>query len=259
MPIAAAQRVLQSLLLIGSFCVAAKLYRAGLWRRYPVFFVYFLLRVPNFTWPLLINTSSTAYLWAFVITEPGFAGVHVLLIAELYRLILDRYAGLKSMARWAVFAATAVSVFLSVLALLPHFTPAMPQQSKLLGYVFAFERGIDFSLVVFILLLLLFLSRFPIALSRNVLRHAAIFTVYFLSSTFALLLYAIWGIRLRAEINLIFTTTSLLCIAAWLSLLSPAGENVEVRLPVLGPGDEEQILRNLDVINATLLRISRKA
>lgn len=258
MPTAAIQQFVSILLLIGSALMAAKLYGSGLWRKYPVFFAYFVLRVPNSVWPLVVNDESQVYFWLWLVTSPVFVVFYVLLVAELYRLILDRYRGLETMGRWAVYASTAVAVLISVLALLPHFTPAMPQRSRHLGYEYALERGIDFSLVMFILLLLLFLSRFPIPLSRNVLVHAAIFSLYFLTAALGLLLHALWGINLSAELSLFLSCMSLVCVTAWLLLLNPAGESVQARLPVFGSGDEERILRNLDAVNAALLRVSRK-
>jgi len=258
MPTAAIQRFVSILLLIGSVLMVAKLLRSGLWHKYAVFFAYFVLRIPNSVWPLVVNDESPLYFWLFLITSPLFVFFYVLLVAELYRLILERYRGLDTLGRWAMYTATAASVLVSVLALLPHFTPAMPQSSKHLGYEFALERGIDFSLVVFILLLLLFLSRFPIPLSRNVLVHAAIFSVYFLTAALGLLLHALWGINLSAEVNLFLGGASLLCVVGWLVLLNPAGENVQAHLPVFGSGDEERILRGLDTVNAALMRASRR-
>ncbi|HEY9141465.1 MAG TPA: hypothetical protein VIN93_11270 [Bryobacteraceae bacterium] len=258
MPTATIQQYVQILLLLGSALVAAKLYRNGLWRKYPIFFAYFVLRVPNFVWPLMVDTGSPVYLWLFLVTSPVFVIFYVLLVAELYRLILKKYRGMETMGRWVMYTASAASVVLSVLALLPRFTPAMPQRSRDLGYEYALERGIDLSLVVFILLMLLFLSRFPIPLSRNVVVHAAIFTLYFLAAALGLLLHALWGINLSAELSLSLSCVSLLCVGAWLLLLNPAGENVPAHLPLLGSGDEEKILRELDAVNAALLRVSRQ-
>ena len=252
------QQLVEILLLVGSAAVAAKLYRQGLWRKYRVFFAYFVFRVPNSAWPLLVNDASPVYFWLWLITEPVCVAFYILVVAELYRLILDKYRGLGTLGRWAMYAASAASVLVSVLALLPHITPAMPQSSRLLGYEYAFERGIDFSLVVFILLLFLFLSRFPIPLSRNVLVHAAIYSLYFLTSTVGFLLHALWGIRLSAEVNLFVSAASLVCVAGWLWLLNPAGETVSAHLPVFASGDERRILLQLDTANAALLRASRK-
>jgi hypothetical protein len=250
--------LVEILLLIGSALVATRLYSNGLWRKYRVFFAYCVLRVPNFVWPLVVSDQSPVYFWLFLISSPVFVLLYVLLVAELYRLILEKYRGLETLGRWAMYAATAVSVLISALALLPHITPAMPQSSRVLGYEFALERGVDFSLVLFILLMLLFLSRFPVPLSRNVLVHAAIFSLYFLTSAVGLLLHALWGIRLSAEVNLFLSAASLLCVAGWLWLLNPAGETVPAHLPVFGSGDEQRILLQLDAANSALLRASRR-
>jgi len=258
MPIAVIQRFVSILLLVGSAATAAKLFRSGLWRKYRVFSFYFVFRIPNSIWPLVVGDESPVYFWLFLITSPVFVIAYVLVVAELYRLILEKYRGLQTMSRWAMYLATGLSVLLSVLALLPHFTPAMPQSSRLLGYEYAIERGIDFSLVVFILLLLLFLSRFPIPLSRNVVVHAGIFSLYFLTAALGLLLHALWGIRLSEEVNLFLSGTSLVCVAAWLTLLNPSGELVRAPLPVFGFGDEGRVLRNLDTVNAALLNVSRR-
>jgi hypothetical protein len=74
------------------------------------------------------------YFWLWLITSPVCLVFYVLLVAELYRLILEKYRGLETLGRWAMYAATAVSVLISALALLPHITPAMPQSSRVLGY-----------------------------------------------------------------------------------------------------------------------------
>jgi len=47
-------------------------------------------------------------------------------------------------------------------------------------------------------------------------------------------------------------------VAGWLWLLNPAGETVQAHLPVIGSGDEQRILLQLDTLNAALLRASRK-
>ena len=258
MPTPFLQQLVEVLLVAGSVLVVAKLCYTGLWRKYRVFFAFFVLRVPNSTWPLLVSDRSPVYFWLWLITEPVFVLFYVLLVAELYRLILDKYRGLETLGRWAMYAATALSVLISALALLPHITPAMPQGSRVLGYEFALERGVDFSLVLFILLMLLFLSRFPVPLSRNVLVHAAIFSLYFLTSAVSLLLHALWGIRLSAEVSLFLSAASLVCVAGWLWLLNPAGETVPAHLPVFASGDEQRILLQLDAANSALLRASRR-
>ena len=48
------------------------------------------------------------------------------------------------------------------------------------------------------------------------------------------------------------------CALAWFFLLSRNGEEARVKLPWIGPEQEERILCQLDSLNATLLKAGRK-
>src|ERR1700733_3918450 len=153
--------------LLGSALLAIKLFKTGLWRRYRIFFWFSCVRVADSIWPLFFTkTSSLAYLHIWMLTQPVLWLFHILLVAELYRLILEGHRGIYSLGRWAMYGATVVAVGISILSLLPHFTPRTPQQSRYLGLEFAVNRGIDFALAIFLILILLFLTQFPIKLSR---------------------------------------------------------------------------------------------
>jgi hypothetical protein len=145
-----------------------------------------------------------------------------------------------------------------VLSLVPHITPATPQESTIMGYILATERGVDFSLAIFILLILLFLSRYPVPLSRNVVVHSVVFSLFFLSNTLVMLLYSVFGLHVNSEINLFLMGICSACMVAWLVLLNAKGEKVRVSTLHFGRGDEERILHQLDSLNDTLLRASHK-
>jgi len=155
-----------------------------------------------------------------------------------------------------MYCATAISVTVSLLSLLPRITPAMPQQSRIMGYLYATERGVDFSLALFILLILLILSRYPVPLSRNVAVHAVVYSIFFLSDTLGLLLHNVFGLNLLRAINLFLMGISSACVVAWLVLLNAKGEEVQWSTMQFGRGDEERILLQLDSLNKTLLRAS---
>jgi hypothetical protein len=87
--------------------------------------------------------------------------------------------------------------------------------------------------------------------------HAAVFSLYFISNTLIFLARALFGLRFNETASAFLLAISVLCVYAWLLLLSPHGEEVRVQLPHLGPEHEERILRQLDAINATVLRVSR--
>src|SRR5258707_865753 len=133
------------------------------------------------------------YMWTT--TQPLFWLFYVLTVVELSRLVLERYKGLYSIFRVAVIVSTVVSVTVSALSLIPKIKPTSPQRSKILGLFLVSERGLELSLALFIILILLFLSRYPVVLSRNVRAHAVIYAVYFLANTMGLLIRSLWGLR----------------------------------------------------------------
>ena len=241
----------------GSLATAAKLFWTGLFRRYSFFFVYLLFRLVSSFIPFLLDFRSKLYLRVFLVEEPISWILFVLMVLELYRLILERHRGLYTLGRWAMYFAMVVSILVSILSLLPKIRPSMGSEDRLLGYTIAAERGIYLSLATFLVLILLFLTRYPVPLSRNVIVHAAVFSLYFISNTLIFLARALFGLRFNETASAFLLAISVLCVYAWLLMLSPHGEEVRVQLPHLGPEHEERILRQLDAINATVLRVSR--
>ena len=254
MTIAALVSFLKAVSLLGSGLTAYKLYRSGLYRRYPIFFTYFVFRVLNGTWPFLLDIKSPAYLKVWMLTEPFLWTFYILVVFELYRLVLEKYKGLYTLGRWAMYVGIVVSAAVSALTLVLKIKPSAPQRSNLLGYFLVTERGIDLSLAIFILLILFFLSRYPVALSRNVRLHATLYSVYFLSNTFGLLMRGLFGLHLADLVDLLLMGATTGCMIAWLFLLNPAGEQAADKLPRLSGEHERHLLTQLDAVNAALLK-----
>jgi hypothetical protein len=247
--------------ILGSALVVIKLYSSGLYRRYRIFFAYFIFRLPYLTFSWIRyhqGPGSRAYLDLFLYTEPVVMLFYILVVLELYRLVLERYEGLYTLGRWAMYLAIVVSVSISVLTLLPKITPSTPEPSKNLFREIAVERGVDLSLVLFILLIVLFLGRFPVPLSRNVIVHTGIYAVFFLSNTLALLLRTLFTVTIGPALNVTVVGVAAACSIVWWLLLSAQGEAVHAGMPHLGPGSEEHVLRQLDALNATLLKVSHQ-
>jgi hypothetical protein len=249
---------LKAVLFVGSVLMGLKLYRTGLYRRYPIFFAFFIFRIPNSIWPLFLEVSSPLYQKLWVLTEPVEFGFYVLIVVELYKLILEKYKGLYSLGRWALYVSLAISVAISAISLLPRINPSMPQRSKVMFYVLATERGIQTGLAIFIVLILCFLSFFPVKLSRNVRMQALVFSIFFLSNTFTLLMRTLFGHRLQDEMNTILMGVTAGSIVAWLALLSVAGEEVPQTPVLYGQEHESRLLTHLDSLNAALLRASNR-
>jgi hypothetical protein len=179
-------------------------------------------------------------------------------VVELCRLVLTGHRGIYSLLRWAMFASVIIAVGISILSLLPKIQPRMNLDTRVLGFWFATQRGLDFALAIFLLLILFVLSRYPMRLSRNVLLHAALYTIFFFEGalTTFLRVLAVSGPQLRV-INLWMAGLSALCIFAWVFLLSPRGERTP-SLPPISPRHEQHALRQLEALNATLLKVAIK-
>jgi hypothetical protein len=251
-------RFLELILLVASALVALKLYRTGLYRLYPVFFAYFIFRVPNNIWPLLLDIRSLEYLKVWIVADVIALTFYILLVRELYRLVLEKYKGLYTLGRWAMYLAMALSVAISAVSLLAKIKPNAPQRSVVLTYVYAADRGINTALVIFIVLLLLFLSRYPVRLSRNVRVYAVIYSIFFLSNTFQLLMRALFGLHMADAFEVVHLSVATLCELAWLLLLTPEGAKTASVPTALGPQYEHRLLTQLDSLNAALLKVGRR-
>jgi hypothetical protein len=257
MPVATLAHLIQVVSFFGSVLVAFRLYTSGLYRQYPVFFAYFLFRIPDSIWPLLLSSRSNTYFYLWIATEPFTWIFQVLVVLELYRLILSKHRGLYTLGRWAMYVGVGVSVVLSILSLIPKFTPSIPQRSRVMGYYLGAERGVTLGLAIFLVVMIFFLSRYPVPMSRNLMVHAGVFSIFFFSNYLAWLLRSVFGITVNVQVSLSVSAISAVCTFAWFFLLTAKGEEVPASLPSFGAEYEQRALEQLNALNATLLKISR--
>jgi hypothetical protein len=131
------------------------------------------------------------------------------------------------------------------------------QNSAIAGFELKAEARLDLALVLFILLIIWFLSRYPIRLNRNVVVHTVIYSVFFFANSLVLVFW-LFQIRIVDVVNTSLMGIASACAVAWWIGLSPKGEEVQVHLPSLGPGAEQRVLQQLEALNATLLKASHK-
>jgi hypothetical protein len=258
MPSADLSRILQLISLLGAAFLADRLFTTGLWRHYPIFFWYFVFRVPNTLWPLVIKNGTHLYEDTWIITEPISWAFHVLVVVELCRLVLNRHRGIYSLLRWAMYGSVAIAISISIVSLLPKIKPRMSFDTRLVGIYVATQRGIDFAIALFLLLILFFLSRYPVRLNRNILVHSALYTIFFFGGALAMFLRTLLGTPAAPTTNLVLELLSAACIFAWVIFLTPKGEEVKASFLGLNSRHEQHALRQLETLNATLLKVSRK-
>jgi hypothetical protein len=246
-------------ILVSSGLASIKLWRTGLYRRYRALFCYlidrFLFYLIILFWLSDIRTGAYQKFWA--ISTPLSWVLSVFLVLELYSLVLEKHKGLSTLGRWLQYAGLTLSVLISGLALLPQIQSGRAQRSGILFYYYAIERGVDFSLLIFLLFILFWLTRYPVPLSRNVLVHSVVYSTLFLSNTLGLLTRVFFGFQLSRSVSTFMMGVFACCTLIWLVFLNEKGEEVRLSVPRFGPEQEQRILSQLDALNSTLLKVSR--
>jgi len=248
---------LQLAAVLGSVLTVSTLHKTGLYRRYRIFFFYFIFRISLGICAVALDVKSNVYQYFWVSTVVISWAFYVLVVRELCGLVLERYSGLKTLGRWFMYLATVVSLMLSVLSLLPRLTQATPQRSRILYYIYAIDRGVTLSLAIFLVVMVFLLSRYPVRLPRNVMIHVVLYTIFFLSSSMTMLLKSVFGLKVYTTVDTALMALSGACGFAWFCLLSEKGEEATVSLPNMNSLREEHLLSQLDSLNQTLLKSAK--
>jgi hypothetical protein len=246
--------VIQVASILGSLLLVLKLIRSGLYRRYPFFFSFCLIRIPYFIIVLLIDVRSDTYFFVWLAGNPVYWILYFLIVRELVGLILEKYSGLKNLGRWFMYGSMGVSLIVSILSILPKINPTISARSQVMGYVFAIDRGVTASLAVFLVVLLALLSRYPVRLQRNLVVHSFLFTTFFIANSLTMLMRGLFGVRVFDSVDVAFNVVGSACGFAWFWLLSAKGEEVTVHVHKVDSRREEALLSQLNYLNETLLK-----
>lgn len=238
--------------------VALRLYYLGLHRIYRGFFAYLIFQTSRSLILLPLNPRSGTYGHFYALTVPLLWLMYVFVVIELYSLILRQYRGIYTLGRWALYGALAISLGMSIMTLIPTWRNA-PEPYRILYISTILDRGVTIGLVLFIFLIMVFLSLYPVPLSRNLIAHAIIYTVFFLSGSMAMLIRVLAGHQSTRAVNILLQCIGAACYVAWIFALTPQGERKIVTLRHdWKPADERRLIDQLNSLNATLLRAGRK-
>jgi len=238
--------------------LVARLAFSRLYRVYKWFFLYLCFQIARSLVLLPFPSNRGTYALIFLITQPITWLLYILVVLELYALALRNHPGIASLSRWTLSAALVVAVGLSAITLKVDLSrPA--DRYRALVYYSVVERGLVFSLVLFLLLITLFLLWYPVSIRRNVVLHASVYSIYFLSISAALFIRNIVGYQLTPAVNIVFVFLDCACLGMWISFLNRRGEE---RLLIVRrkwqAQDEERLAKQLDALNEVLLRHPRQ-
>lgn len=237
---------------------AVRLYSIGLHKVYRYFFIYLIFQVFRSLVLAPFDPNSDKYAWIYLFLEPFVWLSYVLVVLEVYSLVSRNYRGIYTVGRWALYASMSVSALISIAVLIPSWL-RLYQPSPMQFFLPMVERGLAFSLVLFLFFILLLLSWYPIPLSRNLLIHCTVYAVFFLGDAAMIMIRNLVSWESYDTVNTIFLALWGCCYAAWILLLTRAGENrmIVVRHDIRA-ADEERLITQLNAINSTLLRTARR-
>ena len=251
------EQCVQCVTLLLTLATIFRLYASGLHRKYRFFFWYLIFSFLQAGGSLLLGSRSKAYFWAWLAAEPVVWFFYIQVVLELYWLILQDYKGIYTMGRWLVQAVFLISVAISTVSLLSSWNSVL--SSRILLYYTMIERGVVFSLVIFLLLMLVSVAWYPVPLSRNVMVYCVVYSIYFLSNTMGLLALNLTGQHITPLVNDAMSVVTALCFVAWLFLLNARGEGKKMVLRLKWNEEHEKRLTDqLSAINSALLRAARK-
>ncbi|HXN49850.1 MAG TPA: hypothetical protein VN893_24575 [Bryobacteraceae bacterium] len=251
----------------GYLVLYLRLRRQKLHRVYRIFAAYVLFRavrsVALVTLPRLwyaahhqqyLPYANNAYGWIWALTEPVVWILQVLVVLELYALVFQNHKGIASLGRWTVLAGLTMATVLSSMTLPSELSHSAEKFAILRCYSLA-NRGLDASMVIFLLFITAFLVWFPVPLNRNVVLYSMVYALYFIVGTLAELAANLGGLALWDAVNLAVNSVDLACLALWIVFLNRSGEAKTVVFSHTWTTQHEELLmRQLEAINASLLR-----
>ena len=254
----AAHRWLWTVAICAYAILLLKLSRHRLCGTYRFFCCYLGFRAARSVLLSSLPFNTNAYGWVWVLSSPVIWLLYVLVVLELYSLVLRNYKGIATLGRWTLMGALGISILLSALSLVADMSNRA-ERYPVFVYLNAIERGVISSLVIFLLLITGFLTWYPVPLSRNVIVHSIVYSIYFLSMTMGLLVRNVAGLEIHNAVNLILLGVTVCCLLVWILFLNRQGEQTTVVLRQhWRPEQEEQLVGRLGAINAMLLRSARK-
>lgn len=230
-----------------------RMWRSGLHRKYVYFFTYLLLALVQSAILGALPYGTVTYGYAWLATEAPIVCFYALIAVECYTKIFSSLPGIKSLSRRYIKLSLVVALLCALLLLEFEKTP-----TKVFAYFLTFESSVVLSVVIFVLLITAYLVYYPVPLTRNVIVYSVGYAVYFLTKAAALFVRNI-GSQWNRPVNTLLIAVSTGCLIFWLFGLIRRGETQSLVIGhKWGSGDEERLLSQLQAINASLSRASRK-
>jgi hypothetical protein len=236
----------------------ARLFYLNLVKRLPALFAYLaFVGLIDLGFGLL-DTRSAIYFWAYLVLEPVKCVLGIVAVRELLILTFHNYPGIRSLGRWIMYGGIGIALTFSLL--LTGFFWGGSAQGRAHSHRFYLDvsqRSVIFTLALVILAILLFLSRYPLQLSRNILVSGTFFSILFLSEASQLLLDSLAPKLYNLYVDWAQSIFVSICLVAWATLLVPEVERARTRVRFT-TSQEDQLLEQLHSLNHIMTRAARR-
>jgi hypothetical protein len=251
-------RLLVILSLVAYAILLLRLRSAGLTTTYRWFCGYVAAQFLRTLVLFLIPPRTNVYGWIFLLTQPVLWLFYSMTVNELYALVLTNYSGIARFGRRALQYALLAAILISS-ATLAADVAAESEAYRLLRAANVMERALVSTLLIFLLLMAVFVTVYPVELSRNLVVHTIVFALYFFSKNVGLLLRNVLGPAATRTVSASFGAAACLCLFAWIISMNRKGQTRLISFRrVWRDEDERRLLDKLEELNGTLVRSGRK-
>jgi len=244
---------------VGAAVAAVRLFAVRLGARQPGLLAFLVYVAVNSVLLSLFPPDSIEYFWVYVVSAPVGWVVSIWAVREIISLAMAAYPGIRTACRWTMYAAVAVSSFVSLL-ITAAFWRGSGSAQRGLYYLLITERSVLFSLAVVIVSLLLFLSYYPIRLHHNQYVSCGFFSAIFLSQAVQQLFDSLAPNFYSRISDVAQLGVETLCLCGWALLLrreetvaEPPVEKLSVSRP-----EAAHLLEQLQTMDKFLSRAGRR-
>lgn len=226
-------------------------------RRFPALLAYLVfLAVIDLDLGLLY-TGSVFYFWTYVVLESLKWIFSIFAIRELFALAFHSYPGIRTAGRWAMYAGVGLALGISLLTTRFLWSGGVRGRSAPLFYFEVSQRSVVFTLAFVIVTILLFLSKYPLHLSRNTLTSCVFFSVLFLSEALRLAVDSLAPRLFNARADWAQAGFVAVCLFGWAAMLRPETARAPERIAFSAP-QEDHLLQQLNALNQMMTRAARR-
>jgi len=174
-------------------------------------------------------------------------------VREAIGLVLEEYPGLRTVGRWTMWGAVAVSTLASVVVVGTYWRGPVVRTN--LYYIEVATQCLVFGLAVVVASLLIFMSHYPLQLSRNRLVSSIAFGTIVLAEALTLFVDSTAERLNVPAVDMTLVVFSTICVAAWGTMLGP--QEVVVKPKHSPTENDARLLQQLASIERALGRVGR--